>query len=143
MIQNSMPELEPCEVDEKPARTILIVDDDESQVMALSHRFESLGYRTMAAYEGKQGIEIAQTRHPDILLLDLRLPDMDGFDVCECITSSTITCDIPVIILSAMERSDIVRQTRAAGCKFFLKKPYDPNSLLVLVEQALRDSDRW
>ncbi|MFT5526007.1 MAG: CheY-like chemotaxis protein [Pirellulaceae bacterium] len=143
MIQDALPELEADEAEETRERTILIVDDDESQVAALCHRFESLGYRTLAAYEGKRGIDVAETRHPDIVLLDVGLPDITGFEVCEHLNNSAMTCDIPIIVVSGHERTDVVRRARAAGGMFFLQKPYDPNSLLALVEHALREPDCW
>ena len=142
MIQEALPELE-LEENETKDRTILIVDDDESQVAALCHRFESIGFQTLAAYEGKRGIDVAESRHPDVMLLDVGLPDITGFEVCEHLNNSAQTCDIPIIMVSGGERADVVRQTRASEGKFFLQKPYDPNSLLALVEHALRDADCW
>jgi FixJ family two-component response regulator len=59
------------------------------------------------------------------------------------LNNSAKTCDIPIIVVSGHERSDVVRRTRAAGGMFFLQKPYDPNCLLALVEHALRDSDTY
>ncbi len=77
------------------------------------------------------------------MLLDLRLPDLTGFEVCEQLSSDPTTCDIPIIIVSGMERPDVVRLSRAAGCRFYLRKPYDPNSLLCLVEHALLEAEDW
>ena len=61
------------------------------------------------------------------MLLDLRLPDMEGFSIGEQLADDPATCGVPVIVLSAMERPDIIRRTRAAGCQYFVRKPYDPN----------------
>jgi CheY-like chemotaxis protein len=72
-----------------------------------------------------------------LILLDLRLPDLDGFTLCRELVDAPETCDIPVIILSGMERPDIIRRCRAAGSQYFVRKPYDPNALLVLIHEAL------
>ncbi len=76
-------------------------------------------------------------------MLDLRLPDADGFEVCQQLADSPETCAIPVIILSGLEEPDILRRCRAAGCQFFLRKPYDPNALLTLIRQSIDDATHW
>jgi CheY-like chemotaxis protein len=143
MIGEMQAELQPVEVASQRPKSILIVDDDATQVEALARRFESLGYRTLQTNQGQHGIVLAESHHPDVVLLDLRLPDVTGFQVCEHLSSQPGTCDIPIIIVSAVEQADIVRRSRAAGCRYYLRKPYDPNSLLCLVEHALQDSDCW
>ena len=80
---------------------------------------------------------------PDLVLLDLRLPDATGFEVCEDLADSPCTCGTPIIILSAMEGPDIVRQARRVGCEFYVRKPYDPNVLLTLIEHALQQERDW
>lgn len=129
-------ELQPIELVE-PKR-ILIVDDDESQRLTLSYRLERLGFETQTVGSGLEGLRLAQHHHPDLVILDVRLPDMDGLSVCERINDNAETCCIPVLILSGMDRQDIVRRARAAGCRYFLRKPYDPNVLLMVIEQLLK-----
>jgi DNA-binding response OmpR family regulator len=121
-----------------PARRILIVDDDPQQTEVLSYRLGRLGYRTLTAHRGDDGLRMAKVARPHLVLLDLRLPDADGLDICQQLTDGDATCGIPVIILSGMERPDIIRRSRGAGCHYFIRKPYDPNALLVLVEHAMR-----
>ncbi|MBX3415897.1 MAG: response regulator [Pirellulales bacterium] len=123
--------------------TILIVDDDDDQTYVLCQRLEQQGYRTVSASTGRLGQTIAQTQRPHLVLLDLRLPDIDGFDVCQQLSDTPETCHIPVIILSGMERPDIIRRSRAAGCQYFIRKPYDPNALLILVQQAIDEARHW
>ena len=118
-------------------RTVLIVEDDASQSDALSWRLEHLGYSTLVAVAGQDGLLLAETEQPDVVLLDLGLPDIDGLEVCERLADHPDTCGIPVIVVSGSDQDDIVRRARAAGCEYFLKKPYDPNVVLALVERAL------
>jgi CheY-like chemotaxis protein len=123
--------------------TILIIDDDEVMADVLSRRLRQQGFDPLTAQSGAAGLAAAQSRHPALIILDLRLPDIDGLSVCEQLVDSSETCDIPVIILSGMERPDIIRKARAAGCYYFVRKPYDPNALLVLIRQALHERHCW
>jgi CheY-like chemotaxis protein len=122
-------------------RSILIVDDDQSLADVLSLGLSQLGFETAKADCGKLALSIARSQRPSLILLDLRLPDTDGFAICEQLVDDPATADIPVIIVSGMEGPDIVRQSRAAGCQYFVRKPYDPNALLVLIEQALDEAE--
>jgi len=133
----------PLDVVLRPKRTILVVDDDVDQVVVLTDRLQRQGFEVLAAHRGQDGIDAAKDQLPDLVLLDLRLPDVEGLDVCRSLSDDPATCDIPVIILSGLERHDIVRSSRSAGCHFFMRKPYDPNALLVLIERTLEEIDNW
>ena len=121
----------------EPSRRILVVDDDADQLVALSYRLEKLGYDSATADTGRKAIEAANADVPDLVLLDLCLPDTTGFEVCERLGDSAVTCGVPVIILSALDSEDIVRRARSAGCTYYLRKPYDPNVLLTLIQNAI------
>ncbi|MCA9264959.1 MAG: response regulator [Planctomycetales bacterium] len=118
-------------------KRILIVDDDHSQADVLSFRLSKQGYATQTAYSGRDGMAAARENRPDAILMDIRLPDANGLNLCQSLSEDPRTCGIPVIILSGMERPDIIRRSREAGCQYFVRKPYDPNALLLLVESAL------
>ena len=137
-VLSDQPELAPRETTQR--RRILIVDDDEPLVELLSRRLQQQGYETVAADTGHAGLALARQELPALVILDLRLPDIDGFSVCQRLVDLPETCSIPVIMLSGMERPDIIRQCRAAGCYYFVRKPYDPNALLVLIRQAIAES---
>jgi len=119
---------------------ILIVDDDETMVDVLSMRLTSQGFTTIAAENGQQALRRAQAELPDLIVLDLRLPDVDGFELCQQLVDDELTSEIPVIIVSGLESPDVLRRSRAAGCHFFVSKPYDPNALLTLIQRALEES---
>ncbi len=120
---------------------ILIVDDDEALADVLSRRLQQQGFEAISADCGRAGLAKACSDRPALIVLDLRLPDLDGFTICEQLADSPDTCAIPVIILSGMERPDILRRSRAAGCHYFVRKPYDPNALLTLIRQAIREAN--
>ena len=97
----------------------------------------------LSASDGCSGLSLARRETPALVLLDLGLPDVDGLTVCRELADSPETCGIPIIVLTGREERDLVRRSRAAGCHYFLHKPYDPNALLTLIRQALRDVAEW
>jgi DNA-binding response OmpR family regulator len=121
--------------------SILIIDDDEAMAEALATRLSQQGFQTLTAFQGQRGLTLAREQRPDLVLLDLRLPDRHGFDVCAELDEFPETTGIPIIILSGMARPDVIRRSRAAGCRYYVRKPYDPNALLLLIQQALRECE--
>lgn len=132
-----------CGVQEKQLEHILIIDDDYEQVEALAYRFKKLGYRISTATTCEEGITQAIKLRPDLILLDIRLPDGDGLETCSRFSDDEATAEIPVIIVSATDDADVVRRARSAGCQYYVRKPYDPNALLTLVKSAIAESQGW
>lgn len=130
-------EVEPAEGKAPTGRRILIVDDDRDQADALAYSLRKQGFDVILAHTAQAGRLAAELHIPSLIIMDIRLPDGDGLTVCQHLADDPTTCQIPVIILSGMEGPDIVRNARAAGCLFFLRKPYDPNALLLLARDAL------
>jgi len=120
---------------------ILIIDDDAARAGQLTRRLGRQGFATVWARSGESGLAIARSEKPGLAILDLQAPDDGGLAICERLADGPATCGIPVIILSDTDRPDAVRRCRAAGCHFFLRTPYDPNVLLLLIRQALADSN--
>jgi putative two-component system response regulator len=133
----------PLAVEDRPPARILIVEDDASIAEVLSVRLKRQGFETTIALNGRDALAAATTDFPDLILMDLRLPDIDGLTICDQLGDSPDTAVIPVIVLSGMERPDIIRRSRAAGCQFFVRKPYDPNALLILIQHALDETSQW
>ena len=136
MFDQSVVQLEPAECD-VDAQVVLIIDDDVDQADVLAHRLQSQGFQTLTSTRGQSGLRLAQNERPNLIVLELRLPDTDGFSVCRALADDNRTCDIPVMILSGIEYPDVIRQVRSSGGRFYVRKPYDPNALLVLVQNAL------
>jgi CheY-like chemotaxis protein len=122
---------------------VLIIDDDDTLSEVLSYRLQRQGIYVVAAYSGAAGLARAREESFSAIVLDLRLPDADGLSICEQLTDAPETCSIPILILSGTEEPGIVRRCRAAGCHYFLRKPYDPNALWVLMRQAIREANVW
>jgi two-component system, OmpR family, phosphate regulon response regulator OmpR len=137
------PRTRPAPVVIRQRHTVLIIDDDDSLSEVLSHRLKKQGFHAVAAYSGRSGLAKAKAAPPSAIVLDLGLPDIDGLSICEQLADAPETCGVPILILSGKEELGIVRQCRAAGCHYFLRKPYDPNALLVLIRQAVSETRDW
>jgi CheY-like chemotaxis protein len=134
------PKTAPAKITASRRQTILIIDDDEVLSDVLSRRLKQQGFDAITADSGQCGLVRARADQPSLILLDLGLPDADGITICEQLADDLETSAIPVIILTGMERPDILRRCRAAGCHYYLRKPYDPNALLILIRQAIQDA---
>jgi two-component system, cell cycle response regulator DivK len=95
------------------------------------------GYDVMHAADGEEGVQLARRHFPDLVLLDLMLPRLDGLDVCRLLKSEPHTANIRVLVLSSRERKRWEPQARAAGCDGYLEKPMSPVDVLHEVEQAI------
>lgn len=136
-------EVAPDGATEHDTRRILIVDDDRDQADALAYALRKQGFEVLLSHTIQAGRLAAELHLPSLIILDIRLPDGDGLTLCQQLADGHGTCQIPVIILTGMERPDIVRDARAAGCLFFLRKPYDPNALLLLARDAMGLTRCW
>lgn len=115
-------------------RLILVIDDDEDVARIISYIFESQGHRVIAVHSGREAIELARKHRPDMLTLDLRMPDVDGYAVLKALRSEEGTSKIPIICLSV--EADPARAI-SAGADYFLEKPLDIDKLREVAERAL------
>jgi DNA-binding response OmpR family regulator len=121
-------------------RSVLIVDDDQDLAESVALGLNRQGFITTLADRADLGLALARSDRPDVILLDYGLPDMDGFAVCQQLEENRTTASIPVIMLSGSVEDEMIRRARAAGCHFYLQKPYDPNALLTLIDLVLSDA---
>ena len=106
-------EARPCQVAAAREERILIIDDEPAIVSALSSQLQQQGFIVSLASTGGLGRESAHRDRPDLIILDLRLPDIDGFTLCQELADAPGTCGTPVILLSGMVRPDIIRRSAA------------------------------
>jgi DNA-binding response OmpR family regulator len=116
-------------------RTVLSVDDDVDILAGIAIRLKAAGYETLSASDGASGLALATEQLPDVILLDVRMPQKDGLDVLRELKQCAETKNIPVVMVSA----SLIDQQAAydAGARYFLKKPYQPQMLLQAVTAAL------
>jgi len=115
--------------------TILIVEDEVRSQRLARLNLEPLGYRVVVAGTAREAVELAQTCEPTLIVLDLKLPDGSGFEVCEKIRKVS---SVPIIILSAFGQVTDKLHGFALGADDYLSKPYDANELLARIEAVLR-----
>lgn len=117
---------------------ILIVDDEPFNVDYLEQELEDLGYTTVSARNGREALEHVAREAPDLILLDIRMPVMDGLTVCRTLKGDDETCLIPIIIMTALDDLEDRIRGIEAGADDFLTKPVNPRELLARMQTALR-----
>jgi CheY-like chemotaxis protein len=117
---------------------LLVVEDDQQAKEGLTEFLLSHGYRVSDAKDGAEALLKVEAYRPDVILLDLALPRMDGWSVARQLKSDIRFRDVPVIAISALDYPDVVGRAREAGCVAFLPKPVDLRRLLPVIEQAVR-----
>ena len=124
----------------QPAADILIVDDDWMNRELLEAYLKMAGLNARSAASGEQALALAREQPPDLVLLDLRLPGIDGHEVCRQLKASEATRFTPVLVISALEADEERQQALDSGADDFLSKPYNPLILLARVRSLLRIS---
>lgn len=116
--------------------TVLIVDDTETNIDIL---VDTLGddYDIAVAMDGESALEAVEEEPPDLILLDIMMPDMDGYEVCKRLKDNPKTADIPVIFLSALTEADEKQKGLKLGAVDFLTKPFNPSVIQDKVKQHL------
>ena len=116
-------------------KTILIVDDDEIHLKTIKSLLMSYGYIVLSANSGEQGLEIAKTQRPDLILLDVILPGIKGRDVCKKLKSDQATQRIPVIFITSKDSPDDIQAEMDVGALKHLTKPVNPKVLLSTIQE--------
>jgi DNA-binding response OmpR family regulator len=119
-------------------KKILVIDDLPENVFMLQDRLENEGYEVITAYEGKSGINKAINEHPDLILLDIMMPEVTGIDVCKTLVANNATADIPIILVTAKSDAEDTREGLEAGAFDYIKKPFNQIELLARINSALK-----
>ena len=122
-------------------KKILIIDDLPENVFMLQDRLEHEGYEILTAYDGFAGIDKAKTDLPDLILLDVMMPDITGLEVCHILVNDPLTKDIPIILVTAKSGAEDTREGLEAGAYDYIKKPFNRIELLARVNSALKLSE--
>jgi DNA-binding response OmpR family regulator len=117
------------------SRKILIVDDDRKTVDLLRLYLEKDGYQVLAAHDGRQALELTRQRRPNLIVLDLMLPSVDGLDVCRILRAET---DTPIIMLTARTTEDDKLLGLDLGADDYITKPFSPREVVARVRVVLR-----
>ncbi len=121
----------------QPSAQILIIEDNELNLKLLNDLLEYHGYEVLCAENGVAAIDLARRHRPDLILLDIRLPDIPGTEVVRQLKADTATSAIPVIAVTAFAMPGDRTKTLEAGCDDYISKPYNVRDLLELVERYI------
>lgn len=116
---------------------ILVVDDESHIVKVLEMRLKAAGYEVLTARDGQEGLELAKKEKPDLLILDLMLPRMNGYLVCSLLKKDARYSHVPIILFTAKAREEDMSLGEEAGADAYVNKPYDPQVLLDKIRELI------
>ena len=121
-------------------KEILIVDDEPSIVVPIQFLMEQQGYRVMTANRGEDALDLIYQYKPDLVLLDIMLPGMDGYEVCEIVRLNPNYQDVKIIFLTAKGREVEIAKGLALGADAYITKPYSNDELVAKVKELLEET---
>jgi CheY-like chemotaxis protein len=122
-----------------PAKLILVVEDEAVQLAMVTKFLKGAGYGVIEARDGMAAISIARKEHPDLVLLDLGLPQGDGFAVMQRLQLLPSTAKIPVVVLSSRDAANTEDAAKQAGARAYLQKPVDKEKLLKAIGETIEN----
>ena len=118
--------------------TILVIEDNELNMELVRDLLKLGKYRVLEAVDAETGISLAREHHPDLILMDIQLPGMDGLSACRIIKKDVKLADVPIVVLTSHAMSGDEDKAKAAGCSGYLTKPIDTRSFLKEIDQNLK-----
>lgn len=119
-------------------KRILIVEDTEDNRQILRDLLTNAGFDIVEAYDGEAAVEAASRYHPDLILMDIQLPILNGYEAIRRIKANTNLHPIPIIAVTSYALSEDKEKARAAGCDGYVAKPFSPRQLLATVRDLLK-----
>jgi CheY-like chemotaxis protein len=119
---------------------ILIIEDDGAIARVLRVLLEMRGHDVTAESNGARGVLIAQHRPPDVIILDMMMPVVDGFTVMEELNADQPTANIPVVVVSAMHSASVEQRCSELGASGYVRKPFDAEALIAVVEELASEA---
>jgi two-component system cell cycle response regulator DivK len=116
---------------------ILVIEDNEQNLYLVTFILEKHGYEVLAALDGQEGIDMAISTKPDLILLDIQLPVMDGYAVARHLRANVELDQVPIIAVTSYAMTGDREKTIEAGCNGYIEKPINPDTFLQQVEQHL------
>ena len=119
------------------SKLILVVEDQEDNRRILRDLLGANGFRTIEALNGPEGVKMATAQQPDLILMDIQLPEMDGYDTTRQIRAQPHLADVPIIAVTSYALSGDDVKAYEAGCNAYISKPFSPRVLLKVVQEYL------
>ena len=118
-------------------KKILVVDDDPYILMSLEYLMKKNGYQVMIARNGSEELDLVVNKMPDIILLDIMMPDVDGYEICRQIKKSEKLKDIKVVFMSAKSKEADIQKGYDLGASFYITKPFSTRDMLKQINALL------
>ena len=118
-------------------KRILVVEDNETNLYLIRFMLERSGYEVIEAREGAAGVELAIKEKPDLIIMDLQLPDIDGLEATKRIRASEADGEVPIIALTSFAMAGDRERALAAGCTGYIEKPINPDTFIAEIEKHL------
>jgi CheY-like chemotaxis protein len=122
---------------DKKLKKILIIEDNEANLYLTKFILEKNGYQVLEAREGIQGLELATKQKPDLILMDIQLPDIDGLEAVKRIRTAKTGQEIPIVALTSYAMVGDREKSLAAGCTGYIEKPINPDTFMAEIEKFL------
>ena len=119
------------------AKMVLVVEDQDDNRKIVRDLLTNSGFEVIEAINGIKGVQLARTHHPDLILMDIQLPGIDGYEATRQIKNDPILKDIPVIVVTSYALSGDDKKAFEAGCDAYIAKPFSPRALLVKIQEFL------
>ncbi len=119
-------------------KKILVVDDEQYLVILLKDNLEFEGFTVCEAYNGEEALQRTYDQKPDLIILDIGMPKLDGWEVCRRLKENPVTSHIPIVILSALTQDEDMEKGRKLGAIRYFKKPCDPIYIVNAVKDILK-----
>jgi two-component system, cell cycle response regulator DivK len=121
-------------------KRILVIEDTEDNRRIIGDLLTSVGYEVIEAADGEEGVAMAQSHLPDLILMDIQLPVMDGYEATRRVRAIPELADVPIIAVTSYALSGDDAKARSAGCDGYVAKPFSPRELLAKVREFLPDA---
>ena len=118
-------------------RRIVMIEDSKAASTVLKEVLQAEGHTVLHAADGVTGLAMARREKPDLVLLDLLLPKLNGYDVCNALMRDNLTRHIPILIISTLDNPESVEKAKLCGARNFMKKPYNLEDLLREIKRLL------
>ncbi|MFA6240869.1 MAG: response regulator [Candidatus Hydrogenedentales bacterium] len=118
-------------------RTVLVIEDNEQNLYLVSFLLQSSGYAVVQARDGLEGLELANRSTPDLILLDIQLPGMDGHEVARSLRGNPALAAVPIVAVTSYAMAGDRELALAAGCTGYIEKPINPETFVMEVERHL------
>ena len=123
-------------------KKVLVIDDENDILLIIKSALHEEGYDVTTANNGYDGLALAEDASPDLIILDIMMPEMDGFEVLQQLKENEKTAQIPVVILTGLSSKDKIREALNKGIDYYIVKPFEYQDLVSKVKIAIDDAER-